>query len=167
MTAATASTLLISRVSTAGESLVGAPDFCRWTRLAQAMARVDDVVVDLHIERRGRNLQIDGELCLRGLLHCERCLGAMPCDLRQSVHVLVAESEDAAVDAERELVLAPEGRLAVQEWLEEEALLALPLLPKCEEWTSGVCPVSGIEVPSLDTNRYLLMEKRDHGSSPE
>ena len=153
MIAATGSTLLISRVSVAGDRIVGAPDFCHWSRLAQAMAQVDDVVVDLQVERRGRNLQIDGELRLLGRLHCERCLGAMPCNLRQNVRVLVAESEEAPVEADRDLVLAPQGRLAVQEWLEEEALLALPLLPKCEEWASGVCPVSGIEVPSLDANR--------------
>ena len=85
----------------------------------------------------------------------ERCLGDMPCDIRQQVRVGVAETESAlaAIDAERELVMAADGKLAVQDWLEEEALLALPLLPRCMEWSSGICPVSGIEVPSLGANQ--------------
>ncbi|MEY2342731.1 YceD family protein [Acidithiobacillus sp. IBUN Pt1247-S3] len=155
MTVASVSTLLISRVSVAGEQLIGEPDFARWARLQQAVQRLDSVTVDLRLERRGRVLLVDGELRIQGMLRCERCLGGMPCDLRQDVQVGVAESEAAlaAVDAERELVLAPEGKLVVQDWLEEEALLALPLLPRCTEWSSGICPVSGIEVPSLDTSQ--------------
>ena len=169
MTAARASTLLISRVSTTGERLHGEPDFGAWLRLQQAVQRLDSVTVDLQLERRGRVVLADGVLRIQGLLRCERCLGAMPWELRQDIQVGIVEVEAAlaAVDAQREVVLAPGGTLALQEWLEEEALLALPLLPRCAEWTSGACPVSGVEVPSLDTSPYLLMEKRDHGSSPE
>ncbi|MDD3761054.1 MAG: YceD family protein [Acidithiobacillus sp.] len=155
MIAAHVSTLLISRVSEAGDRLIGEPDFARWARLLQAVQRLDLASVDLRLQRRGRVLLIDGELRLQGLLRCERCLGDMPCDIRQQVRVGVADTEAAlvAIDAERELVMAADGKLAVQDWLEEEALLALPLLPRCMEWSSGICPVSGIEVPSLGANQ--------------
>ncbi|WP_308389060.1 YceD family protein [Acidithiobacillus sp. AMEEHan] len=155
MIAAHVSTLLISRISEAGDQLFGEPDFARWERLLQAVQQLDSVRVDLRLQRRGRVLLVDGELRLQGRLRCERCLGGMSCDIRQHVRVGVADTEAAlaAIDAERELVMAAEGKLAVQDWLEEEALLALPLLPRCMEWSSGICPVSGIEVPSLDANQ--------------
>jgi uncharacterized protein len=64
-------------------------------------------------------------------LVCQRCLGAMrlSVDTRSRVMLIGAEGEADTVPAGVETVLALEKRISVRELVEEELLLAVPLVP--------------------------------------
>ena len=147
MFSAKASSLLIARVSVHGDRLDGDVDLRAWLRLGEALASVQAVHVCLDLVRRGRVVTADGHIELRGEIRCERCMGAMPLQLSVVVHSGLAEQESAvtALDPDLEVVLAEDGVVAQQSWLEDEVLLALPMIPRCVDWKSGVCPVTGLE----------------------
>jgi DUF177 domain-containing protein len=73
------------------------------------------------------------ELDMQGvaLLVCQRCLEPMkwPVGSTARVALIAAESEADRVPQEFETVLASENRIRVQDLVEEELLLSLPLVP--------------------------------------
>jgi uncharacterized protein len=73
------------------------------------------------------------ELSLAGeaTLQCQRCMQPMrlAIDSTASLALLGEEADAVAVPEELEPVLAPEGRISVGELVEEELLLALPIIP--------------------------------------
>ena len=82
-------------------------------------------------------LHLEAEVQLS--LECQRCLGPMTVTLRVQRSLLFVPGEDAAtlVDAESEHdVLALTRALDLRELVEDELVLALPLVPRHE-----VCPV--------------------------
>ncbi|MDA8113265.1 MAG: YceD family protein [Acidithiobacillus sp.] len=147
MFSAKASSLPLARVSVHGDRLEGVIDPRLWSRLGEALVSVQAVSVYLDLIRRGQVIAADGRIEVLGEIRCERCMGAMPLQLSVTVHSGLAERESAvtALDPELEVVLAENGVVAQQSWLEDEVLLALPMIPRCAEWKSGVCPVSGLE----------------------
>jgi len=74
---------------------------------------------------------VGGDLILRLLVQCQRCLGPMPWQVERRLHLGVAEGAQAAkrLPACYEPLELREGRLALQVLLEDEALLALPIAP--------------------------------------
>ena len=74
-------------------------------------------------------------------LRCQRCLGPMPQRLQGSSRVALVESEAAVAEVppELETALAPAGRMALAELVEEELMLALPAAPRHAE---GECPAA-------------------------
>jgi uncharacterized protein len=153
MFSAKSATLLISRVSPEGDAVVGEVDLRVWDRLRAALLELRDVQLRLTLSRRGQVVLAEGELQILGRVLCERCLGAMPLSLRVPLRVGIGESEAAveALDAELDAVAAANGILDLQTWLEDEALLALPMVPRCEVWVEGPCSVSNT-VPPQATN---------------
>jgi len=121
-----------------------------WQRLHAACLRVDEVYTDLLLSRRGQGVLATGTIRVAALLRCERCLGELPWQAEVSVRTVLATSEATAstVDPAAEQVLAEAGVVDLQDWLEEEVLLSLPLLPRCTQWRGGRCPVSGVTVES-------------------
>ncbi|MGH8289282.1 MAG: YceD family protein [Steroidobacteraceae bacterium] len=77
------------------------------------------------------------ELSLAGVaaLQCQRCMQSMelPIDSTTCVALIAAEAQAAEVPDELEPVLAREGRISAGELVEEELLLALPIVPLHEE----------------------------------
>ncbi|NKF22482.1 YceD family protein [Solimonas marina] len=73
---------------------------------------------------------IDGELTLR----CQRCEGPMPWTLHVDVDLRLVETEEeeAAALHEADPYLVQDDSLPLQEVVEDEILLALPMLPRCE-----------------------------------
>ncbi len=145
-------TLLISRVSAAGEILRGEAGSGGWQRIRDAGCHLDGAHVDLVLQRIGEVVVADGIIVVHGKVRCDRCLDPTPWTARIGVRIGVAESEEAVekVDPDRDPVLSHNGVLDLQEWLEEEVLLSLPMAPRCVEWEAGCCPVSGVEVPACD-----------------
>jgi DUF177 domain-containing protein len=86
------------------------------------------------------------ELSLGGTatLQCQRCMRAMelPIDSTTSVALIGAEAQAVEVPDELEPVLAREGRISAGELVEEELLLALPIVPLHEELRDCTVPAS-------------------------
>ena len=151
MFSAKSATLLISRVSPEGDAIAGEADLRVWDRLRAAVLELRDVKLTLTLSRRGQVVLADGEMQILGSVVCERCLGAMPLSLRVPLRVGIGESEAvvAACDPELDAVIAANGSLDLQTWLEDEALLALPMVPRCDVWVEGPCSVSNMVPPQV------------------
>ncbi len=103
-------------------------------RLAQSgcSGSVLDFVLTGGINERGKpglKLAVDGSV----RLECQRCLGALdlPLHLRTQLELALSEAEITAADDDIERVVA--GReMSVVALVEDEVLLALPMVPKHE-----------------------------------
>jgi uncharacterized protein len=64
-------------------------------------------------------------------LTCQRCLAPLewPVESRGRVAMVEEDEDTAALPAEHETILAPQRRLSVRDLVEEELLLALPVVP--------------------------------------
>jgi DUF177 domain-containing protein len=86
------------------------------------------------------------ELSLAGTarLQCQRCMQAMELTVDSTTHValILAEGDAAEVPEELEPVLARDGRISAGELVEEELLLALPIVPLHEELSVCAVPPS-------------------------
>jgi uncharacterized protein len=83
---------------------------------------------------------------------CSRCLVAVPWDIAGDVHLrLVREmpepsgSEIGVEDEDAELFRVAEGRLVLEEVVQEQIYLELPLKPICSEECKGLCPECGAD----------------------
>ncbi len=147
MFSAKANSLNLAKVSNLGDRLEGSVELVAWTRLAAVMVSLEQVQVNLDLHRHAAVVLAEGIIELQGQIRCARCLGSMPFKQKVTVHAGLAEDEAtvAALDSDLEPVLVEKGLVALQAWLEDEALLAMPMIPRCAEWQSGACPVSGLE----------------------
>ena len=86
------------------------------------------------------------ELSLTGkaTLQCQRCMQAMEFPLESTTHValILAEADAAEVPDELEPVLARSGNISAGELVEEELLLALPIVPLHEELRDCAVPAT-------------------------
>jgi uncharacterized protein len=86
------------------------------------------------------------ELSLAGKarLQCQRCMQAMelPIESTTRVALILAEADAAEVPEELEPVLARSGSISVGELVEEELLLALPIVPLHEEVRDCAVPAA-------------------------
>ena len=84
------------------------------------------------------------ELSLVGTatLQCQRCMQAMelPVDSTTQVVLILTEADAAEVPEELEPVLARDGRISAGELVEEELLLALPIVPLHEQLSECAVP---------------------------
>jgi len=86
------------------------------------------------------------ELALAGKarLQCQRCMQVMelPIESTTTVALIAAEAQAPEVPDELEPVLAREGRISAGELVEEELLLALPIVPLHAERSDCAVPAS-------------------------
>jgi uncharacterized protein len=77
-------------------------------------------------------------------LQCQRCMQAMELSVDSTTHValILTEAEAADVPEELEPVLARDGRISPGELVEEELLLALPIVPLHEELSECAVPAA-------------------------
>jgi len=75
-------------------------------------------------------------------LVCQRCLQGFPLDVAGRSEVEFASSEDATpVESRREIYVMDRGRVSLRELVEEELLLALPVVAACSSpQTCGKAP---------------------------
>jgi uncharacterized protein len=120
-------------------------------RLAQSgcSASVLDFVLKGEINERGRpglRLAVDGSV----RLECQRCLDSLdlPLHLETELQFAVSEAEMAAAEDDVERVLA--GReMSVAALVEDEVLLALPMVPKHERCSAAADLEGGARAPAF------------------
>jgi uncharacterized protein len=139
-------------------------------RMAE-LPRLSDLAVDEHAQARisGRFHLVDGRVGIVGRananlrLVCQRCLGAVQVPVDDEFHVVLIDSE-AEMDQlpdEQEAVIVDATRLELSWLLEEQLLLALPLVPthastaECEQSSAAngsaapAVAVAEMESPSV------------------
>ena len=114
-------------------------------RLREAGAR-DGTVVEIAFvfsEFDGR-VAIDGTLSGVAMLVCQRCVKPVEISLQDEFKVVLVQDE-AELDQEPggyEAVLADPARFDLQALAEDQALLALPLVPRHESEQCGAAPLA-------------------------
>ena len=112
-------------------------------RLRSRLASVEgNVTGHVHFAREG-GVAV-AELTMNGTakVACQRCLEAMDVAVESRVRVglIGAQAEVSRVPDDLEPMLAPEGRVSIAELVEEELLLALPIVPLHD--AAGGCAVA-------------------------
>lgn len=105
-----------------------------FVRLCEGAANNDgDVKVRVRIHRDAQGLfVVDGVMSTRIALVCQRCLEAVMTDVEAAVQLWLVRDEEKADELPDDadfLVLDEEGRIAFADALEDELILALPLVP--------------------------------------
>jgi uncharacterized protein len=105
----------------------------------------------------GRFPAVDGSVEARPWLVCQRCLNPFEWRLESAFQVAFVASEEQAakVPGEYDAVLAANGRVSLHELVEDELLLALPLVPmheRIEECRAPPGPSSPDDAPDEDAN---------------
>jgi DUF177 domain-containing protein len=103
-----------------------------FARLRDSLARPDgQVAVDFRFHQSGAYPALEGAVRARAWLVCQRCLKAFEAALESPVRVAFVgrDAEAGRVPDAYDAVTAPGGRLALEEFVEDELLLALPLVP--------------------------------------
>jgi len=101
-------------------------------RLRSQLTSVEGMVRGrVHITRESGFVVADLTLSGAATLACQRCLQPMTEPVQSAVRValITAEADASRVPEHLEPVLAPGGRIAAGELVEEELLLALPIVP--------------------------------------
>jgi len=128
-------TVDVERLADVGEVREFDLPFAEMPRLGAELATVEGVVRCRVSFTRERKFPVaDIEVHARLPLRCQRCLQPVPLAVDERSRVWLV-SEPAAADrleAGIEPVLAPEGRIALRDLVEEELLLAVPLVPRHE-----------------------------------
>lgn len=157
----------VAAFARAKASLAGRDPLSIYKRLTlEAIGPVVDVTVDWRAQGEQRSA-VDG--VSRPALHlqartvapmsCQRCLGAVQVPLDVDRHIVFAQDEDSAAaldDASEDDVLALASDLNLRELLEDELLLALPLVPRHAQ-----CP-DAVAMSAQDADFEAAQDERPH-----
>lgn len=129
-------------------------------RLRSQLASVEGLVRGrVHFTRESGFVVADLSMSGAAALTCQRCLGAMTEPVNSAVRValITAEGDASRVPENLEPVLAPGGRITVGELVEEELLLALPIVPLHAEASDCAVaqdtPAVKVEAPEQTTQK--------------
>jgi uncharacterized protein len=115
-------------------SLEGEIPLTQLPRLRELLTSSEGSVAAVLRLLQRREGYVTAELCYRVALEltCQRCLEPLQIGLEDCVPVAVVESQavEAFVPAECEPVLLENGRLRPADLIEDELIIALPLVPK-------------------------------------
>lgn len=117
---------------------------------AEADVRPADAV---HVEGRlsaageGR-FYFSGRLSGEAPLACRRCLTAVPTDVEEEVHALLAPEGDPTTEDDPDVFLfdASTGQVDLRRPIREAWLLAVPAFVQCREDCKGLCPHCGTDL---------------------
>ncbi len=123
----------LARLADANAVLDGELPLARFGRLASLLARTDGVV-RAHLEF-GRELKrevVRGRVECTLFLICQRCFGAVEVPVAANLDLIrVADESDAEALADgRDPLVAPNREVDMATMLEDELLLALPIVPR-------------------------------------
>ena len=119
------------------QRFVGSVALTQLPRLAAQLADATGTLdVDLEAGKDSAGLaclsgRIKGELSLT----CQRGLHPFPwaCDVRTQLRLVASESEEERAMKEAEAWLVEDDQLPLRDIVEDEVLLALPIVPRCDE----------------------------------
>lgn len=117
--------------------------------VAGADAQLD---VDLQADRRSGWPRLHGRIAGVLTLECRRCGQAFAheLDLAIDLRLVFGEAEERAALADTEPLLIEDDRLLLRQVVEDEVLLALPMLPRCQSCENVLDEAAATAVRSQD-----------------
>ena len=119
------------------EAFTGSVPLARLPRLAATLA---ETAGELHVELQATRDDegqdwLHGEIRGRLPLTCQRGLHAFPwdCDVALSLALVGSESEEQKLLKDAESYLVRDDELPLRDLVEDEVLLALPMMPRCDD----------------------------------
>lgn len=97
-----------------------------------------------------RRVVISGRIDAELELQCQRCLGPVKIRVQAEPHLAWVKSDEAlaALPEEYDPLLSADGHVELKELVEDELLLALPLVPRHEDDAACGEPVRRAEIPA-------------------
>ena len=129
-------TVDVERLADVGEVREFDLPYAELPRLAAELASLEGVARCRVAFSRERGFPVaDIDVRARLPLRCQRCLQTAPLEVAQRSRVWHVAEPAAAdrLEAGIEPVLAPDGRIALRDLVEEELLLVVPLVPRHED----------------------------------
>lgn len=130
------------RAADQGRELTGTVDLVRFGRLAYPYERSGEVLAQLRFGLDGRKrIRLDGELRGDVAAICQRCLKPMTQDVSARFGMLIVSENPADPGEEDEYLVVTQDSLDLVSVLEDEILLALPMVPR---HAAGKCDANDI-----------------------
>jgi uncharacterized protein len=118
-------------------AFTGSVPLAKLPRLSASLAEASGTLqVELQATRDGEGQDwLHGEIRGRLPLTCQRGLHPFEwdCDVALSLALVESESEEAKLLKDTESYLVQDDELPLRDLVEEEVLLALPMMPRCED----------------------------------
>lgn len=158
----TASSALTQRQAYSGELALSS-----FERLRELL--VDDagvLQIELHAEKSRGAKRLQGKVDGMLALSCQRCDARIdwPVQIDIDLRLVETEEEEQAVLHEADPYLVQDDRLPLREIVEDEILLALPMLPRCESCENVVQaspqPKAEDEAVRREVNPFAALKER-------
>jgi DUF177 domain-containing protein len=131
--------LEVLRLAQQGARLAGDLEWDALPRLSEAVSATEGEGVRYSLaftQQADGGIRIDGECGARVVLRCQRCMGDLTQEIGVAIHVAIADGDEDLQRLEQgvePIELGTGGKLELQTLLEDELLLALPLVPMHEQ----------------------------------
>lgn len=163
----------IDPVSFADKSrtVVGELDFSRLDKLSDLV--VDNsgrVRFELRFGKSGRIAGATGTLEAVMNLQCQRCLGELPWHVQADINVGFVKSVDEASllpENVEPIMMDAEGHVSLVDVVQDEMLLAIPVVPRHENCGSGVAVAKPKPEPDRPNPFAVLNQFKNNTSSKE
>jgi uncharacterized protein len=163
----------IDPVSFADKSrtVVGELDFSRLDKLSDLV--VDNsgrVRFELRFGKSGRIAGATGTLDAVMNLQCQRCLGELPWHVHAGINVGFVKSVDEASllpENMEPVMMDAEGHVSLVDVVQDEMLLAIPVVPRHENCGSGVAAAKPKPEPDRPNPFAVLNQFKNNTSSKE
>ena len=164
------------RLALADQTLDGQLYLWQLPRTKAAIQADGDRVVDVELrfsEDSQRRVRVAGKATAAVALECQRCLEPFETTVSADIAGVIVTDDDAAASVPRddEPIMAEEGILDVHALIDDEMLLALPLVARCDRPTCRAEydieePAETPAVGKKKTNPFAVLEtlKRDDSS---
>jgi uncharacterized protein len=150
---------------------VGTLPVAQCPRLAVEVVDADSAClqVDLQADRSSGWPRLHGRIEGRVTLACQRCGKAFAhaVQLAPDLRLVFSEAEERSVLADAEPLLIEDDRLPLRQLVEEEVLLALPMLARCESCENEVnqapaatTQVTEQEAPAPRDNPFAALKRQ-------
>ena len=134
----------VKRLALSGRVLEGNIDYQPAGRLASLILACEgDIAASLHFTRRGTGEpQISGQVQATVSMTCQRCLKPVSIDLQCRLALTLVASEAAALQLPDTVdsLLSPDDYVDLPELIEDELILALPIVPRHADCKMPVQP---------------------------
>jgi DUF177 domain-containing protein len=154
------------RLAEVGRAFRGEVAVSRLTRLAPDLrSRAGAIQVELHFGRDERCLYaLTGSIQGTLELTCQRCLEpvAVPLDIRLKLGIVASEDDAERLPEGYEVLLAGRDPIVLSELVEDEIILALPLIPRHSD--AAHCGMQREEAARLEQkiSPFAVLEELKH-----
>ena len=156
------------RAAESGQTIAGRVEFARMGRLVEAVENRDgsaEVRLSFAIDEQGVP-HVEGRVSGEVVLVCQRCLEPMtvPITIEMALGIVGSDDEAKRLPEHYEPLVTGGKPLAVAELIEDEILLALPVIPRHDDGVCAAANVANKEEPgdeddASSTNPFAVLAR--------